>query len=178
MSPGSCIFISRAAHGMFNSNLVSTSGCRTPKRPMDLSFTIISAHLPGKYVGSEIMKNKISLLLCWYFMALHILDNFGRGQLTYPRCSWASLLGSLPVLSAHSFVVTDNCPSWISVTKLVLNLIHAVKFKNANKECILPEDQWMALPPKLYCQFQTKIMRPYKKGFRNLFLERELCYRD
>ena len=88
MSPGSCIFISRAAHGMFNSNLVSTSGCRTPKRPMDLPFTIISAHLPGKYVGSEIMKNKISLLLCWYFMALqHILDNFGHGQLTYPHCS-------------------------------------------------------------------------------------------
>ena len=38
------------------------------------------------------------------FTALqHILGHFGRGQLTYPHCSWASLLGSLPVLSAHSF---------------------------------------------------------------------------
>ena len=38
------------------------------------------------------------------FTALqHILGNFGCGQLTYPHCSWASLLGSLPVLSAHSF---------------------------------------------------------------------------
>ena len=38
------------------------------------------------------------------FTALHnMLGLFGRGQLTYPHCSWASLLGSLPVLSAHSF---------------------------------------------------------------------------
>ena len=31
------------------------------------------------------------------------LGHFGRGQLPYPHCSWASFLGSLPVLSAHSF---------------------------------------------------------------------------
>ena len=38
------------------------------------------------------------------FTALqHILGHFGRGQLTWPHCSWASLLDSLPVLSAHSF---------------------------------------------------------------------------
>ena len=42
--------------------------------------------------------------LCWCFTALqHILGHFRRSQLTYPHCSWASLLGSLPVLSAHSF---------------------------------------------------------------------------
>ena len=45
--------------------------------------------------------------MVWFdfgFTALqHILGHFGRGQLTYPHCSWASLLGSLPVLSAHSF---------------------------------------------------------------------------
>ena len=48
----------------------------------------------------------ISLLLlsCWCFTALrHYSGHFGRGQLTYPHCSWASLLGSLLVLSAHSF---------------------------------------------------------------------------
>ena len=33
----------------------------------------------------------------------HILRHFGCGQLPLPHCSWASLLGSLPVLSAHSF---------------------------------------------------------------------------
>ena len=33
----------------------------------------------------------------------HILDHFWCGQLTYTHCSWASLLGCLPVLSAHSF---------------------------------------------------------------------------
>ena len=47
------------------------------------------------------------LRIIWFdfcFTALqHILGHFGRGQLTYPHCSWASLLGSLPVLSAHSF---------------------------------------------------------------------------
>ena len=51
------------------------------------------------------------LLLCWCFTALcHILGNFGCGQLTYPhRCS-ASLLGSLPVLSAHSFASNWQLP--------------------------------------------------------------------
>ena len=45
------------------------------------------------------------LLLCWCFTALqHFSGQFGQSQLTYPYCSWASLLGSLPVLSAHSFV--------------------------------------------------------------------------
>ena len=47
------------------------------------------------------------LVWFWFdfcFTALQcILGHFGRGQLTYPHCSWASLLGSLPVLSAHSF---------------------------------------------------------------------------
>ena len=32
-----------------------------------------------------------------------ILGHFERGQLVYPHCSRASLLGNLPVLSAHSF---------------------------------------------------------------------------
>ena len=41
------------------------------------------------------------------FTALqHILRHFGCGQLAYPHCSWASLLGSLPVLTAHSFAST------------------------------------------------------------------------
>ena len=49
----------------------------------------------------SLLRRKRRLLLCWCFTALrHILGHFGRGQ---PHCSWASLLGSLPVLSAHSF---------------------------------------------------------------------------
>ena len=37
------------------------------------------------------------------FTALqHIWGHFGRGQLPWPHSSWASLLGSLTVLSAHS----------------------------------------------------------------------------
>ena len=38
------------------------------------------------------------------FMALqHDLGHFRHCQLTHPHRSWASLLGSLSVLSAHSF---------------------------------------------------------------------------
>ena len=44
------------------------------------------------------------LLLCWCFTAFrHFSGHFGCGRLTYPLCSWASLRGSLTVLSAHSF---------------------------------------------------------------------------
>ena len=51
------------------------------------------------------------MLFCWCFMALqHFSGSFGRGQLTYPHCSWASLLGSLPVLSAHSFTSNWQLP--------------------------------------------------------------------
>ena len=51
------------------------------------------------------------LLLCWCFTALrHISGHFGFGQLTYPHCSWASLLGSLPVHSAHSFASNWQLP--------------------------------------------------------------------
>ena len=47
------------------------------------------------------------LLLCWCFTALwHFSGHFGRGQLNYPHCSWASLLGTLPLLCAH--YVTSN----------------------------------------------------------------------
>ena len=42
----------------------------------------------------------------------HFSCHFGGGQLTYPRRFLARLLGSLPVLSAHSFA--SNCTSWIS----------------------------------------------------------------
>ena len=36
--------------------------------------------------------------------------HFERGQLTYPNCSWASLLGSLPVFSAYSFASNWQLP--------------------------------------------------------------------
>ena len=46
------MLISSAAHGMGRSNLLSTLGCKTPRRPMDCPLTITSAQRPGKYVGS------------------------------------------------------------------------------------------------------------------------------
>ena len=44
-------------------------------------------------------------------MALrHLSGHFRCGQLTYPHCSWASLLCSLPVFSAHSFASNWQLP--------------------------------------------------------------------
>ena len=48
---------------------------------------------------------------CWVVVVLwHILSHFWRGQLTYPHCFWASLLGNLPVLNAHSFASNWQLP--------------------------------------------------------------------
>ena len=54
----------------------------------------------------EVLSQEVEapIMLCLCFTTLrHILGHFGSGQLPYPHCSWASLLGSLPKLSAHSF---------------------------------------------------------------------------
>ena len=60
-----------------------------------------------RYFSSE----SVSVLLCWCFTALwHFSGHFRRGQLTFPHCSWASLLGSLSVLSAHSFASDWQLP--------------------------------------------------------------------
>ena len=52
---------------------------------------------------------RMSRLIFWIdfcFTALqHILGHFRHGQLPQPHCSWASLPGSLPVLSAHYFAI-------------------------------------------------------------------------
>ena len=62
----------------------------------------------NKNVTSSVM---LAGWLYWCFMAFqHILGHFGHNQLTLPHCSWASLLGSLPVLSAHSFASNWQLP--------------------------------------------------------------------
>ena len=47
----------------------------------------------------------MDLLICCivFYSPSTLFRSFGRGQLSCPHCSWASLLGGLPVLSAHSF---------------------------------------------------------------------------
>ena len=48
------------------------------------------------------------LLLCWCFtVLLEFLGHLGHGQLAYSHCSWASLLGSLPV---------SYCKNWSTLT--------------------------------------------------------------
>ena len=76
-------------------------------------LSVNGAILIGTWAG------KMNLLLlwlssCWFFTAhRHFSGHFGCSQFTYPHCSWASLLGSLPVLSAHYFAGKWHCPSWI-----------------------------------------------------------------
>ena len=61
----------------------------------------------------SLLSLKVMVSLCGCFTApRHILGHFWRDQLlvTYPYCSWASLLGSLQVLSAHSFASNWQLP--------------------------------------------------------------------
>ena len=51
----------------------------------------------------KMIKAKFLVWFLFYGPSTHFWGNFGYGQLTLPHCSWAILLGSLPVLSAHSF---------------------------------------------------------------------------
>ena len=56
----------------------------------------------------------VVVVVCGCFTALqHFSGHLERGQLTYPHCSWASLLGSLPVLSAHSFASNRQLPFFL-----------------------------------------------------------------
>ena len=52
------------------------------------------------------------------------------GQFTYPYCSCASLIGSLPVLIAQ---VTGNCPSWNSGRERMA--VEIISWPNSTKEC-------------------------------------------
>ena len=79
-------------------------------------------------------------ILC--FMALwHFKCHFRHGQLTYPHCSWTSLLGSLPVLSAHSFA--GNWQLWILT---FMSFVVAFLFWNAvcDIECSYLLPTWAA----------------------------------
>ena len=94
------------------------------------------------YSGSY-SHNEISVLTVIYLSFLTVrsvvvelvfYSHFECGQLTYPHCSWASFLGSLPVhvLSAHS-PVTDNCSSWISGRERMA--VEVFSWQISTKEC-------------------------------------------
>lgn len=50
--------ISKAEHGLFKSNFVTTSGCSTPIFPIGFPLNITVAQRPWKYVGSKITKKE------------------------------------------------------------------------------------------------------------------------
>ena len=74
----------------------------------------------------------IVVVVLVFYALRHFSCHLGRGQLTYPHCSWANLIGSLPVLSAHTFV-TDNCPPWIS--RMERMAIEMMSWPMSTKEC-------------------------------------------
>ena len=70
-----------------------------------LHVTFFNFWRRGDHIENLLMlPTEVLVWFDFYFTALqHILDHFGRSQLPQPNCSWVSLLGSLPVFSAHSF---------------------------------------------------------------------------
>lgn len=50
--------ISKAEHGLFKSNFVTTSGSSTPIFPIGFPLNITVAQRPWKYVGSKIIKRE------------------------------------------------------------------------------------------------------------------------
>ena len=100
------------------------------------------------------------LLLCWCFTALrHFSGNFGCGQLIYPHCSWANLLGSLPVLSEHSF--TSN---WLLESVEGRMAIEIILWQSLRKNVAWSEDpihdhphtRWMRIRPSYCPRLYTK----------------------
>ena len=84
------------------------------------------------HYGGKIQEN-VLLLLCWCFTALrHFSVHFGHVQLTYPYCSWASLLVSLPVLSAHSYASNWQLPFLNQRKEMAVEII---SWPNSTKEC-------------------------------------------
>ena len=79
------------------------------------------------------------IIWVWFnfcFTALrHILGHFGRGQFTKPHCSWASLLGSLPVLYANSFA-----SNW------QLLFLNQRKRQNGHRNVFMTKSPWKNVP--------------------------------
>ena len=72
-------------------------------------------------------------LLYWCFTAIRLFScHFGRGQLSYPHCSWASLLGSLPILSLSACSFASN---W------QLPFLNQRKGENGHRVCFFFHDQ-------------------------------------
>ena len=75
------------------------------------SEILCNANCQTLVATDNIIHYTLAWLLCCCFTALrHFSGHFRCGQLTYQHCSWASLLGSLPVLSARSFTSNFQLP--------------------------------------------------------------------
>ena len=61
------------------------------------------------YTALSLYRKGFVVVLMFYSLST-LFSHFGCGHLSYPHCSWASLLGSWPVLSANSFASNWQLP--------------------------------------------------------------------
>ena len=81
--------------------------------------TGISTSMPICHgIITSILCSKTFWLVSWLYdcftVLRHILGHLERGQLTYPHCSWASLLGSLPVLTVNLLIIPTETDSYFA----------------------------------------------------------------
>ena len=67
-----------------------------------LLFELVEDYCDG-FSLIKALRSKVIVVVLVFYGPSTLFRSFWARQLTYPSCSWASLLGSLPVLSAHSF---------------------------------------------------------------------------
>ena len=128
-------------------------------------------HYVGGYFNIHIKAGSGDFIVSFTTLR-HFSGNFGRSQLTYPHCSWASLLGSLPVLSAHYFASNwqmpflnqqngNNCPFWISGRERMT--VEIIVWPIFTKECCRT---WGSNPLPSHNR-RTRIRSSYRARLRN-----------
>ena len=113
--------------GQYNASTCCSRNCKTlatlivwaltGRNPKD-RFSCVVAHIKLRqelnicHLKQDLLYNMYLLLCCCFTALRNISGHFGRSQLTFPHCSQASLLGSLPVLSAHFFASMVGHPNF------------------------------------------------------------------
>ena len=136
--------------------------------PKNIVFSITVRFLKIWTPGTKVF---CSILFCWCLTPLwHFSGHSGLGQLSYPQCSWASLLGSLPILSPHSFASNwqlpflNRCHGENSRRNYFMNNLHERMFPDVRIEPVIisipdASDGWHKNEKmfKLYISWMMKI---------------------
>ena len=102
------------------------------------TWKVVSESQSQLRLKTLVRKLQILVILMRYVVVLlfyrlrHIWGLLGRGQLTYPYCSWASLLSSSPVLNAHYFASNWQLPF---LNQRKGENVEIISWPNSTKEC-------------------------------------------